>query len=146
MRKVFGFFVVVLLFVLIFAGCSNSSISPNQATSTLAPTNIPLSTDNGKKQDPINSKIEPSDAAKAAANADDSGAPYFVVYNYDEIDYLVSAYQNQQGAGNYVGGGESYLVNKSSGKVLTSSKIDFSKVDFNRYLSVYSKLSKEIIN
>lgn len=89
--------------------------------------------------------LQPSDAARAAANADNSGVPYFVVYNYDEANYLVSGYQSQKGPGNYVGGTELYLVNKSSGKVLANSQIDFSKVDFNKYLAVYSKLTGEII-
>lgn len=99
----------------------------------------------GKYAPATRNKLQPSDAAKAAANADNTGAPYFIAYNYDETNYLVSAYENQQGSGHYSGGGGLYLVNKSIGKVFVNSQIDFSKVDFSKYLAVYSKSTGKII-
>ena len=99
----------------------------------------------GKYAPATRNKLQPSDAAKAAANADNTGAPYFIAYNYDENNYLVSAYENQQGPGHYSGGGGLYLVNKSTEKVFVNSQIDFSKVDFSKYLAVYSKSTGKII-
>lgn len=89
--------------------------------------------------------LKASDAAKIAADYDDTGAPYFITYDYDATDYLVSAYESQQGTGDYSGGGALYLINKATGKVSVNADVDINKVNFSNYLTVYSKLSSKII-
>jgi hypothetical protein len=104
-----------------------------------------ITSEPAKKEIVAQSKLQASEAAKAAADSDNTGAPYFVAYDYNATDYLVSAYQNQNGPGNYSVGSALYFVNKATGKVQADVQIDFSKVNFSKCLAVYSKLSGKII-
>ena len=156
-KSIIIFITVASLFLLM--GCSGASTQdqsqtneigtqPPAQTQSVAPTQEPEPVET---QTPtpasaaVGTELQASDAAKAAAEADDSGAPYFVTYEYDAANYLVSSYQTQEGPGNYSGGGDIYLVNKKSGEVLADNQADLSKVDFSKLLSAYSKLSSEII-
>jgi hypothetical protein len=120
------------------------SLSASTQTQTAASTQSAAQTQAPASTTAAQVSLKASDAAKAAADADDSGAPYFVAYEYDATNYLVSAYQNQQDPGNYSGGGAIYLVNKTTGKVVANNEADVSSVDFSKYLAVYNKLSGKI--
>lgn len=141
--------IVALLLISLFSACAAPVASPTKSgipTSSSIPISSPtVSPSPTASPSPTPNKVQPSDAAKTAANSDDTGAPYFITYDYDATNYLVSAYENQQGPGNYTGGSSLYLINKSTGKVLANTQIDLSKVDFSKYLTVYSKLSRKII-
>jgi hypothetical protein len=137
-----GVFIVILV---VLVGCNEHSNLSNFTSQNdeIISTQTPSST-----QAPTvttQAKLLTSDAAKIAADFDDTGAPYFIVYDYDAISYLVSAYENQQGTGNYSGGGVLYLINKATGEVDVNADVDLDKVDFSKYLTVYSKLSSKII-
>jgi hypothetical protein len=135
------FFIIVVL-----VGCnehSNSQISSLNdkilSTQTQTPTLTQAPTVTTQTELPA------SDAAKITADFDDTGAPYFIVYDYDALNYLVSAFENRQGTGNYCGGGVLYLINKATGEVDADADVDLDEVDFSKYLTVYSKLSSKII-
>ena len=155
MNKSLIILIAIVLSLAVFTGCSQVlTQAPTKApaqtqtpvqTQSAAPTQTPAVTQTSASPSVAQAPLKASDAAKAAADADDSGAPYFVAYEYDAANYLVSAYQNQQGPGSYSGGGAIYLVNKTSGKVVPSNNVDVSGVDFSRFLTVYSKLSGKII-
>jgi hypothetical protein len=93
----------------------------------------------------IRTKIQPLDAAKDVADADQTGTPYFLVYDYDTTNYLVSGYENRDADGNYTAGAAVYLVDKSSGQVVANPKVDLSKVHFDKYLLAYNKLAGIVI-
>lgn len=142
----------LLLVILSSVGCNdhNNSLSftSQNDNASIRQTQTPTET-----QDPIFTPVptaiqtdfQATEAAKIAADFDDTGAPYFIAYEYDASYYLVSAYETQHGIGNYSGGGELYLVNRATGKVDINTDIDFDKVDFSKYITVYSKLSSRII-
>lgn len=130
-----------------------NNVSPNLASPVAAPPPSVSASDSKSSESPTNSqtpsstqtKLQPSDAAKIAANLDSTGAPYFITYDYDTTYYLVSAYTSQHGPGNYTGGSSLFFVNKYTGKVLANPNISLNKVNFSKYLTVYSKLSGKII-
>lgn len=138
-----GFFVVLVVLV----GCNEHSNSSNftsqndkiTSTQTQAPTSTQAPTATTQ------TKLLASDVAKTVADCDDTGELYFIVYDYDANNYLVGAYENQQGTGNYSGGGALYLVNKATGEVDANADVNLDGVDFSKYLTVYSKLSSKII-
>jgi hypothetical protein len=152
-KRINGLVGIFFTILVVLVGCnehSNSSNFPTQndkitstqtqtLTLTLAPTSTQAPTVTMQTELPV------SDAAKIAADFDDTGASYFIVYDYDASNYLVSAYENQQGTGNYSGGGLLYLINKVTGEVDANAEVDLDEVDFSKYLTVYSKLSSKII-
>ncbi len=85
---------------------------------------------------------QPVELAKSVASIDDSGADYFILFDYNQNNYLVRAYMNQQGPGLYSGLTEDYLVNKTSGQ---ASKTIANQIDFNKHILVYAKQSGRVI-
>lgn len=136
MKKSFAAFTALVISIFIVMGCSGEATQGAKTSASGMRTPAPTA---------ASSALQAADAARTVADADDSGAPYFVAYEYDAANYLVSAYQNRQGPGNYTGGGEFYLVDKKTGAITANSEADVSRVDFGKYLAVYSKLSGEII-
>jgi uncharacterized membrane protein YcgQ (UPF0703/DUF1980 family) len=90
-------------------------------------------------------KLQPLDAAKAAANANQTGEPFFLVYEYDTTHYLVSAYENRDTNGIYTSGGSMCLIDKSSGKVDANANIDLGKIKFDKYLLAYNNYKREVV-
>lgn len=157
MKKSFITLFAIVISISLLMGCSGASTQEQSQTNAVetqtpvqtvsaVPNEASAETDT-QEQIPTaaGTELQASDAAKAAADVDDTGAPYFVAYEYDSTNYLVSSYQTQQSPGDYSGGGDIYLVNKESGEVLADNEVDLSKVDFSKILAVYSKSSGEII-
>lgn len=135
---------------------SNSPLTPT-SNPTISPAISPSLSDESFSQESVEAQLtttqaptsqtnlKASGAAIIAADYDDTGALYFITYDYDATDFIVSAYESQQGPGNYSGGGALYLINKTTGKVNAKADIDINKVNFSNYLTVYSKLSSKVI-
>lgn len=87
-------------------------------------------------------KLQPIDAAKAAANVNDQYSPYFLTYDYDENNYIVVAYNLQNIHGEYSACTGTYFVNKSTGQVQEVEPDQIKKNDWGKELVVYTKVMK----
>ena len=152
MNKRFMICITIAAGIFLLGGCSGAALAQLKTSASAPEAQVQITTASpvqiatpAPAQTASAKALTAAQAAKAAADADESGAPYFVAYEYDATNYLVSAYQTQQGPGSYSGGGALYLVDKQTGAVTNGDNADVSGVDFSKFAAVYSKLSGKII-
>lgn len=80
--------------------------------------------------------ISPYAAAKEVAHSR-TVASYFLTFNYNKTYYLILSYLNKLPDGSYTMLANTYLVNKSTGKVTENNSINLKSIDSQRDLAVY---------